>query len=167
MSSVHTNLNTHSGNINDAQSAVDTLLNSLQPEGRSATGNHIRRISSGFLLVMFRAVASFGLVRCAPDILSNDPDSMYNLLHEHIALITFEQVATAYGYSHVGTNRSNIKNFALLRKLYCNFVFSYMYKIAKSEGKSPGSVQKANEMSNTWRRRSEVCCTHCILGSKF
>lgn len=106
VSSVHTSLNTHAGNINDAQSAVNALLSSLQPEGRSATGNHIRRISSGFLLLMFRTVASFGLVRWAPDILSNDPDSMYNLLHEHIALITFEQVATAYGYSHIGINRS-------------------------------------------------------------
>ncbi|KAF9456497.1 hypothetical protein BDZ94DRAFT_1347540, partial [Collybia nuda] len=139
VSLVHTSLNTHARNINDTQSAVNTLLSSLQPEGCSATGNHICHISSGFLLLMFRTVASFGLVHWAPDILSNDPDSMYNLLHEHIALITFEQVATAYGYSHVGINHSIIKKFSLLRKSYHNFVFSYMYKIMKLEGKSPGS----------------------------
>lgn len=135
---------------------MNNLLESLPEGGRSMTANNIRRIPEAGLLTMFRTVASFGLVRWAPDILGGDPDSMYNLLHEHIALITFEQVAAAFGYSHVGINLSLITNFSLMRKFYRNFVFSHMYKIAKLEAKTPGGVIKGNEMTNIWKRRNEV-----------
>ena len=50
----------------------------------------------------------------APDVLSQDPNSMYNLLHEHIALMTFEQVAAGFGYSHLGIDLSLIHNFILM-----------------------------------------------------
>ena len=105
---------------------------------------------------MFRSVSHFGLERWAPDIISSDPDSMYNLLHKHIALITFEQVASAFGYSHLGINLQLIKNFVLLPKLYRSFVFSHMYKLAKLEAKSPGSIAKGNEMTNVWKCHKEV-----------
>ena len=105
---------------------------------------------------MFRSVSHFGLERWAPDIMSSDPDSMYNLLHEHIALIKFEQVASTFGYSHLGINLQLVQNFVLLRKLYRNFVFSHMCKLAKLEAKSPGSIAKGNEMTNVWKRRKEV-----------
>ncbi|EDR02689.1 uncharacterized protein LACBIDRAFT_332196 [Laccaria bicolor S238N-H82] len=82
---------------------------------------------------MFRTISFFGLACWAPDVLSQDPNSMYNLLHEHIALVTFEQVAAGFGYSHLGIDLSLICNFTLMRKLYCNFVYSYMHGIAKSE----------------------------------
>jgi hypothetical protein len=81
---------------------------------------------------------------------------MYNLLHEHIALITFEQVASAYGYAHIGINLQLVQDFVLLRKFYRNFVYSHMHNIAKLEAKAPGSVVKGNEMTNVWKRRHEV-----------
>jgi len=105
---------------------------------------------------MFRTVACSGLEHWAPDVLSGDPESMYNLLHEHIALTTFEQVAVAYGYSHMGIDLSFITNFSLLRRLYRNFVFSYMFSLAKAEQRKPGSVAKGKEMTNVFKRRSDV-----------
>jgi len=81
---------------------------------------------------------------------------MYNLLHEHIALVTFEQVAAGFGYSHLGIDLSLIHHFILMRKLYRNFVYSYMHGIAKSENKTPGSVAKLKTMTNVWKRRKEV-----------
>jgi len=105
---------------------------------------------------MFRTVACSGLEHWAPDVLSGDPESMYNLLHEHIALTTFEQVAIAFGYSHMGINLSFITNFSLLRRLYRSFVFSYMFSLAKAEQRKPGSVAKGKEMTNVFKRRSDV-----------
>ena len=81
------------------------------------------------ILLMFRSVSYFGLTRWAPDIMSGDSDSMYNILHEHIALITFEQVASVFEYSHLGINLQLVQDFVLLHKLYRNFVFSYMYNL--------------------------------------
>jgi hypothetical protein len=153
--SVQASLDANASDINDAQARVRQLLAGL-PEDHSATANHIRRIPESHILLMFRSVSFFGLARWAPDLMSSDPDSMYNLLHEHIALITFEQVASAFGYSHLGINLQLVQNFVLLRKLYRNFVFSHMYKLAKLEAKSPGSIAKGNDMTNVWRRRKEV-----------
>jgi hypothetical protein len=118
--------------------------------------SNIKRIPESHLLVMFRTVACHGLQKWAPDVLSNDPESMYNLLHEYIALKTFEQVAGAFGYAHMGANLSCTTDFALMRKLYRSFVFSYMYGIAKSEAKNPGSVAKGKQMTGVWKRRSTV-----------
>ncbi|KAF9455477.1 hypothetical protein BDZ94DRAFT_1366458 [Collybia nuda] len=131
---VTTSLDQNSGSIHDAQVKVEQLLASL-PEG-SLISNNIKRIAKPFLLLLFRAVASLGLRRWAPDVLSADPESLYNLLHEHIALTTFERVSSAYGYAHTGLILSCIHDFPLMRKLYRNFVFAYMHKIAKSEEKS-------------------------------
>lgn len=105
---------------------------------------------------MYRSVSYFGLERWAPDVLSSDPESMYNALHEQIALITFEQVAAAFGYSHVSINLQFVRDYTLLCKLYRSFVFSHMHRIAKLEAKSPGGVAKGNEMTNIWKRRKEV-----------
>ena len=155
-SSVYASLDANAVNINDAQSRVRQLLDSLS-EMSSITANHIQRINENFLCLMFRTVSFFGLARWAPDVLSRDPNSMYNLLHEHIALVTFEQVAAGFGYSHLGIDLSLIRNFVLMRKFYRNFVYSYMHGIARSEDKTPGSVAKASVMTNTWKRRKDVC----------
>jgi len=105
---------------------------------------------------MHRSISFFGLARWAPDVLGGDPESMYNILHEQIALMTFQQVAGAFGYSHIGINLQLVQNFVILHKFYRNFVYAYMRKIAKTESKSPGSVAKGNEMTDTWKRRREV-----------
>ena len=105
---------------------------------------------------MFRTVSFFGLAHWAPDVLSQDPNSMYNLLHEHIALMTFEQVAAGFGYSHLGIDLSLIHNFVLMWKLYRNLLYSYMHGIAKSENKTPGSIVKSKTMTNVWKQCKEV-----------
>lgn len=113
--SVTSSLDDNSGRIQDAKAKVAELVSSLK-DGMIAA--NIRRIQECHLLLIFRTVACLGLAKWAPDVLSGDPESMYNLLHEHIALKTFEQVSTAYGYSHMGANLSCVHDFALMRKLY-------------------------------------------------
>ena len=157
-SSVTASLDQNSGLIHDSRTLVEEFLKSL-PDG-GIISNNIKRMSQSNLQLMFRTVAILGLEQWAPDILSCDPDSMYNLLHEHIALITFEQVSSAFGYSHMGLDLSLLHDFPLMRKLYRSFVFNYMYNITKVEAKKPGSIAKGKLMTNVWKRRDEVSYDH-------
>lgn len=152
--SVTDSLDKHSSNIEDARARVAKLLDNLP--ANSITSNNIKRVSETNLLLIFRTVAVLGLRRWAPDVLSGDPDSMYNLLHEHIALTTFEQVASAYGYGFMGIDMALVRNFVLMCKFYRSFVYSYMHGIAKAESKSPGRVAKDKQMTAVWKRRSDV-----------
>lgn len=161
-SSVKDCLTNNADNINNAQSQVSALIAELQET--SIRSKNIQRIPESHRLLMFRTIACFGLERWAPDVLSGDAESMYNLLHEHLALTTFEQVAKGYGYSHMGINLTFITNFSLLRRLYRSFVFSYMFGIAKAEQRKPGSVAKGKEMTNVFKRRSDVSHFICDIG---
>ena len=153
--SVHASLDANARDIDGARDRVHQFLESLPHDG-SSTANHIRHIPENHLIAMFRSVAHLGLARWAPDILGSEPDSMYNILHEQIALFTFEQVAASFGYSHLGINLQLVQNDALICKLYRNFVFSHMAKIAKLEAKTLGSIVKGNEMTNVWKHRQDV-----------
>ncbi|KAF8232882.1 hypothetical protein L208DRAFT_1396613, partial [Tricholoma matsutake] len=113
--SVTSSLDDNSDRIQDAKAKVAELVSSLE-DGMIAA--NIRCIQECHLLLIFRTVACLGLAKWAPDVLSGNPKSMYNLLHEHIALKTFEQVSAAYGYSHMGANLLCVHDFALMHKLY-------------------------------------------------
>ena len=157
-SSVTASLDQNSGLIHDSCTLIEEFLKS-SPDGRVISHN-IKHMSQSNLLLMFRTVAILGLEQWAPDILSCDPDSMYNLLHEHIALITFEQVSSTFSYSHMGLDLSLLHDFPLMRKLYQSFIFNYMYNITKVEAKKPGSIAKGKLMSNVWKCRDEVSYDH-------
>ena len=157
-SSITASLDQNSGLIHNSRTLVEEFLKSL-PDG-GIISNNIKHMSQSNLQLMFRTVAILILEQWAPDVLSCDPDSMYNLLHEHIALIMFEQVSSAFGYSHMGLDLSLLHDFPLMRKLYRSFVFNYMYNIAKVEAKKPGSVAKGKLMTNVWKRRDEVSDDH-------
>ena len=109
---------------------------------------------------MFRTVAILRREQWAPDILSCDLDSMYNLLHEHIALVTFEQVSSAFGYSHMGLDLSLLHDFPLMQKLYWSFILNNMYDITKVEVKKPGSIAKGKLVTNVCKHHDEVSDDH-------
>jgi hypothetical protein len=111
-SSVTASLDQNSGLIHDSCTLVEEFLKSL-PDG-GIISNNIKCMSQSNLQLMFRTVAILGLEQWAPDTLSCDPDSMYNLVHEHIVLIMFEQVSSAFGYSHMGLDLSLIHDFPLM-----------------------------------------------------
>ncbi|KAG6903617.1 hypothetical protein DXG01_016263, partial [Tephrocybe rancida] len=78
------------------------------------------------------------------------------MLHEHIAILTFQQVADSFGYNQMGINLQFIKKFGLLCNIYHSYVFSYMHNIAKREARSPGSAVKAKQMTPIWKRCAEL-----------
>ena len=164
-SSVTASLDQNSGLIHDSCTLVEEFLKYL-PDGRIIS-NNIKHMAQSNLQLMFRTVAILRLEQWAPDILSCDPDSMYNLLREHIALIMFKQVSSAFGYSHMGLDLPLLHDFPLMRKLYRSFVFNYMYNIAKVEAKKPGSIAKGKLMTNIWKHHDEVSDDHLTLHFLF
>lgn len=153
--SVHESLTRNAERITNARVQYDRLQSELKSD--STISNSIRNIGEANLLLIFRVVAIAGLPQWAPDILSGNPNSMYNLLHEHIAITTFEQITAAYGYSHTGQDTSYVHDFALLRKIYRNFVFSYMKSRARREARNPGSAVSDAIKTNIYKRRRDVC----------
>ncbi|KAG6912332.1 hypothetical protein DXG01_015332, partial [Tephrocybe rancida] len=101
-SSVQASMDEHSGAVHDAPARLAKIMQSL-PDG-STNASNIERIPEGYRLIILRAVAVLGLTRWAPDVLSKDPESKYNILHEDLALRTFQRVAAGQGYSHMGIN---------------------------------------------------------------
>ncbi|KAG6913893.1 hypothetical protein DXG01_003672 [Tephrocybe rancida] len=147
-SSVQASMDEHSGAVHDAPAWLAKIMRSL-PDG-STNASNIERIPEGYRLIILRAVAVLGLSRWAPDVLSKDPESKYNILHEDLALRTFQRVAAGQGYSHMGINLGIVHNEQLI------YMFSYMYACAKAEAKSPGAAVRANRLSTVFKRRQDL-----------
>ncbi|KAG6913388.1 hypothetical protein DXG01_007233, partial [Tephrocybe rancida] len=130
------------------QASLDTALEN----GSSLNASNMKRIKEEFLLQTFCSVAMLGLPHWVPDVLSNDPDDLYIFLHEQCAYQTFRQIVAAYGYSFLGVNMSQVEDWALCRKIFRSFCYSYMQKAAKIEAKSPGGLKKKNEADNVTSR---------------
>ncbi|KAG6906557.1 hypothetical protein DXG01_013207 [Tephrocybe rancida] len=152
--SVTSSINKYMDIINNTLEQVQALRDSI-PQSTSIIANNVHHMGDSHMLLMFRTVADLGLERWAPDVLSADPTSMYNMLYEHIAILTFQQVADSFGYNQMGIDLQFIKKFGILCNFYRSYVFSYMHDIAKREARSPGSAVKAKQMTPIWKRRAE------------
>ncbi|KIM38756.1 hypothetical protein M413DRAFT_75795, partial [Hebeloma cylindrosporum] len=76
-------------------------------------------------------VATLGLEMWNPDVLGTDPNSMYNILHEQLAIQTFQHLVVAHGYAHMRINLSKIK-LSLLQRFYRSYVYSRISAAASS-----------------------------------
>ncbi|PPQ81171.1 hypothetical protein CVT25_015194 [Psilocybe cyanescens] len=123
--------------VNNASTlfAVNTkiyeLRSSLSLDGQIA--KDISHTPEEFHRLMFCSVIQMGLLSWAPDIAGNDPESMYNLLHEHIALKTFEQISIAGGYTKSVEAHSD-DEYAQIKM--ADGVKKEVYKIKKKVGHS-------------------------------
>lgn len=157
------------GILRNNATAIDAVLakvtefrNELPDETSSTISGNIRRIPEDHLLYMHCAVATLGLSRWNPDVMSTDPNSMYNILHEQLAIQTFQHIVISHGYAHFGINHEKMK-MSLLKQLYRSFVYGRMRDLVKRELKSPGSVQRDTVATNMYKRRSDVCRMTIIL----
>jgi len=142
--------------IDNVLDKVTKFRNSLPDETSSTISGNIRRIPEDHLLYMHGAVATLRLSRWNPDVMSTDPNSMYNILHEQLAIQTFQHVVISHGYAHFGINHEKMK-MSLLKQLYRSFVYGQMRNLVKREHKFPGGVQRDTTATNMYKRRSDVC----------
>ncbi|KAJ3858919.1 hypothetical protein EV359DRAFT_87042 [Lentinula novae-zelandiae] len=66
--------------------------------GRGIIAKNASCIEDSFLERIFSAVAALGLEHWSPDIVGGHPDSVYNLVHEQIAISTFKMLLSSFVY---------------------------------------------------------------------
>jgi len=164
VSSVRGILKNNSTAIDAVLAKVTEFCNNLPDETSSTISGNIWRIPEDHLLSLFMhcAVVTLGLPRWNPDVLSTDPNSMYNILHEQLALQTFQNVVISHGYAHFGINHGKMK-LSLLKQFYRSFVYGWMRDLVKRKLKSPGSVERDTVATNMYKRHSDVCRITIIL----
>ncbi|KAJ7440105.1 hypothetical protein B0H11DRAFT_2253266 [Mycena galericulata] len=118
------------------------------------------RIGENHLRVIFNAIANAGLTSFSPDVLGNE-ESMYNLVHEHLAIHTFRALATAYAYTAQGVDLSLVKEYHILRSFYRSFAYGRLRKQVRQEAKNPGRVELLVTKNNVYRRRIELRIDRC------
>ena len=148
--------------IDDILKKVTKFCNSLSDEMSSTISGNIQWIPEDHLLYMHGAVVTLRLSHWNPDIMSTNPNSMYNILHEQLVIQTFQHVVISHGYAHFGINHEQMK-MSLLKQLYCSFVYGRMRNLVKHEHKSPGGIQWDTMATNMYKQRSDVCCVTIIL----
>ncbi|KAJ7882390.1 hypothetical protein B0H14DRAFT_3433500 [Mycena olivaceomarginata] len=123
---------------------------------RTPIAKNIGRIKDSFLCTMFSAVAVAGLQNFCPDVLGSS-DSLYNRVHQMVAVQSFQVVAAGWGYAHLKVDLDKVENKGLLEQFWESFVFSYLANLARKEmRKGPGAVAAAIADSNVYRRRQEL-----------
>lgn len=149
--------------VDKAIPATDAVLKQVKEVLRSAkiSGSTIaheaHRLGAQHLLTIFNAIANAGLHVFAPDVFGN-AESMYNLVHEHLAIHTFRAVATAFGYLTVTPiTMSLLDDYNLLRSFYRSYTYGYMRDQARKEDQTPGRVVREIKNNNANRRHKDVC----------
>ncbi|KAJ7205122.1 hypothetical protein B0H12DRAFT_1035122, partial [Mycena haematopus] len=117
---------------------ISSTLRSIRT-GSSQTAKDASRIGDHHLRVIFNAIATAGLREFTPDVLGN-PETMYNLIHEHLALHTFCTIASAWAYSSTyKIDMALLQDYNLLRSLYRSFIYGYLREKTGQEDRNPGS----------------------------
>jgi hypothetical protein len=123
----------------------------------------ISRVPENALRLIFSTVHSCGLPSWRPDLIGGTPTSLYNGALEAIALWTFEQAATTFAYAHLSPNMTYLQDTSLIQKLYKNFLWSYLKRLALKEQKEPGSVARAVQENKAYKSRTEVLIFKSII----
>ncbi|KAJ7120376.1 hypothetical protein C8R44DRAFT_623698, partial [Mycena epipterygia] len=127
---------------NDVYRWISEFLRTIKAMS-SQTARDAVRIGEQHLRVIFNAIANTGLHAFAPDVFGN-VESMYNLVHEHLAIHTFRAIAVAWAYSFCECNISLLNDYNLLHSFYRSFIYGYMREQARKEDGRPGRLL-------TWR----------------
>lgn len=151
---------TLSGSYTTIVTAAIAAVDTLRDAARRSPGQIAKTITAmdeHWIRVAYSAVISAGLPKWRPDILGNY-GSIYNQVHELIAIKTFQTIAIAHAYARLSPNLTNLANLQLLQRFYRNYLFSYLAPMVKREKKTAGSVRQVLDNTNTYKRRKEVSC---------
>ncbi|KAI4518097.1 hypothetical protein K525DRAFT_209390 [Schizophyllum commune Loenen D] len=109
---------------------VRALKDKLLSSSRSTISDSIRAVADMWIVEAYKGVARVGLTRWAPDVFDS-PDSIYNKLHEYIALETFTVLTGGGAYRLKGEAARYARKLSLIGAIYRSFVFSHMRDKAK------------------------------------
>ncbi|KAJ7844360.1 hypothetical protein B0H14DRAFT_2358665, partial [Mycena olivaceomarginata] len=114
----------------------------------SQTASDAARVGDHHLRSMYNAVANVGLHVFAPDVFGN-PESLYNLAHEHVAIHSFRTIASLFAYSSIyRVDLSLIKDDHFLRRFYRSFIYGRMKDLASKEERRPGRALRVAQIAD-------------------
>ncbi|KAJ3979393.1 hypothetical protein F5890DRAFT_1478568 [Lentinula detonsa] len=128
------------------------LRNLTQALPGGSIGSKIATISENQVRLIFARVSSVGLNSWTPDFLGS-VSSLWNELHESIALDTFRQACMNRAYETFGVEMKFVLNSELAIGLYRNFVFHHLLNNICKEQKNPGAIQKELDLSKVYKHR--------------
>ncbi|KAJ7086952.1 hypothetical protein C8R44DRAFT_650406, partial [Mycena epipterygia] len=140
---------------NDVYRWISEFLRTIKAMS-SQTARDAVRIGNQHLRIIFNAITNAGLHAFAPNVFGNI-ESMYNLVHKHLAIHTFRAITVAWAYSFCECNISLLDNYNLLHSFYQSFIYGYMREQARKEDGRPGRMEQEIIDNNAYRRRKEVC----------
>ncbi|KAJ7634465.1 hypothetical protein FB45DRAFT_1141427, partial [Roridomyces roridus] len=103
----------------------------------------------------YGAVSKAGLKTFHPDVFG-PLQSTYNVLHRHIAVSTFSNIAQWHGFSALEVSVNVATDYHLLSEMYDNFVYGTIKGNSHKEFNTPGSLALAHQRQNAVKRRARV-----------
>ncbi|KAJ7321338.1 hypothetical protein DFH08DRAFT_713015, partial [Mycena albidolilacea] len=114
----------------------------------SQTASDAARVGDHHIHSVYNAIANVGLHVFVPDVFGN-PESLYNLAHEHVAIHSFRTIASLFAYSSIyRVDLSLIKDDHLLRRFYRSFIYGHMKDLASKEERRPGRALRVAQIAD-------------------
>lgn len=127
------------------------------------TTKFIARLPNADLEAIFYSLGRMGLPSFAPDILPNNPDSDWNLAHEHFAIKVFQRLVSSYAFGAAVTSSPVVRDRLLLVEKYRNYVFKNVRDRLTLNNNNPGVFAMHVDTVDIYRRRRKVSATSVKL----
>lgn len=126
--------------------------------GHSQIEKAIARIDDNAFACLLESIGRLGLTKFAPNFASNDRNSDYNMVHERIALATFNTMAYSNAYPPEQVRyQAYFQDKKLLQKLYREYVFDYIGPKASAQERGEAeSLQESTEIARARTSRKKV-----------
>ncbi|KAJ7642228.1 hypothetical protein FB45DRAFT_1126640 [Roridomyces roridus] len=127
-------------------------------DGDGAAGEYgniardIAEIPAEHISFFYRAVSKAGLKTFHPDVFG-PLQSTYNVLHRHIAVSTFGNIAQWHGFSALEVSVDVATDYHLISEMYDNFVYGTIKANSHKEYNTPGSLALAHKVGSAAKRR--------------
>nr|GAT45207.1 predicted protein [Mycena chlorophos] len=143
--------------VDQARTPSDTAMNSATAlqnklrEMRNPIATTMLRISKAYMAGVFMAFHRAGISTFHPDVFG-PRESIYNQLHRHLAVSTFQFVTS--GLALRGVDFSVVDKYHLMGNMFDNFVFGTLAKNSQQELRKPGSVTTAVKATRAYKHRA-------------
>ncbi|KAJ7060359.1 hypothetical protein C8F01DRAFT_1292721 [Mycena amicta] len=109
--------------------------------------------SIGVAISMYNQV---GLAFFRPDLIGGTVDDSYNLVHEIVAIRTFQVLLRLGTYNRQAPNTRRLDDISFLRKLYRSIVWSYYREKILTEQRNPGALEARQTANGIYKRREQL-----------
>ncbi|THU86470.1 hypothetical protein K435DRAFT_683551, partial [Dendrothele bispora CBS 962.96] len=126
------------------------------PNTRSTISKNIGKIDESIIEMILATLDHNHFDAWCPN-LADNPRSVYNVVHQAVAIETFKHAAVGYGYSFIGAvDLKAAQDNKTLAALYDNYVWSYWKRSYDRDKRKPGAHADRVKYNKAIQRRSDV-----------